>query len=160
MSGEGPTLRDIHLPGDPSWWPPAPGWWILATIVLMAMAYAAYRLVRAARRRRWRRAVVGELDAIVRRHADSRDGARLAGDLSELLRRGARLVDPDASALRGEAWLGFLDAQLGSDAFTRGIGRTLLDAPFRREAAFDADALLALCRRWLARVAERESAHA
>ena len=33
-------LRDIHLPAEPSWWPPAPGWWLLA-ILLMARVWWA-----------------------------------------------------------------------------------------------------------------------
>ncbi|MDP7406676.1 MAG: DUF4381 domain-containing protein, partial [SAR324 cluster bacterium] len=23
------ALRDVHLPPAVSWWPPAPGWWII-----------------------------------------------------------------------------------------------------------------------------------
>ena len=32
-------LRDIHVPLSPEWWPPAPGWWLFALIVL-ALAWA------------------------------------------------------------------------------------------------------------------------
>lgn len=32
-------LRDIHLPEAISWWPLAPGWWFLAIVFIVAMAY-------------------------------------------------------------------------------------------------------------------------
>ena len=33
-------LADIRLPGEISWWPPAPGWWILAALVLFSGVFA------------------------------------------------------------------------------------------------------------------------
>ena len=45
-------LRDIHLPVEPGWWPPAIGWWLLALMLAAAVAWLAWRL--AARWRRFR----------------------------------------------------------------------------------------------------------
>lgn len=160
-----PDLRDIHLPPAPSWWPPAPGWWLLALIV----GVLAFLLVRWARRRararRWRRRIQAELDRIAATHAVQPDLLRLATELSQLLRRAARLIEPQAVALRDEAWLGFLDqrlppAQAAQAPFTSGAGRALLDAPYRRAddpatTALDASALLDLARSWLAHALPR-----
>ena len=33
-------LRDIHLPEPISWWPLAPGWWLLIIIALALMVWA------------------------------------------------------------------------------------------------------------------------
>ncbi|MBN8482894.1 MAG: DUF4381 domain-containing protein, partial [Xanthomonadales bacterium] len=83
-----------------------------------------------------------------------------AGDLSNLLRRAARVLDPAAAALPGEAWLRFLDGRVGGDAFACGAGRVLVDAPWRKSAELDADALVALVRDWLTRAFVAERRHA
>ena len=160
MTTEGPVLRDIHLPADPSWWPPAPGWWLLGALLIVFAIIVVRRLRAANRARRWRRLIVAELDPITSRHAAAPDDARLAGELSVLLRRAARVLDPASASLRGEAWLRFLDARLGGDAFERGAGRALLDAPWRKAAQFDATALIALARRWLEHAFAEERPHA
>ena len=130
---QGPPLRDIHLPAEPGWWPPAPGWWLLAALLLLALGWFAWTLrARMARRRRARdlEALVGAVAARVPLDAS---GAALAAELSLLLRRAARLAGPGTAALRGEAWLQWLDGGDPASPFSRGPGRLLLDAPWRRE---------------------------
>lgn len=166
----GPELHDIHLPAPPGWWPPAPGWWLAGLALLLAIAFGVRWLWRRERRRRWRRRVRAELERIAAAHARSADPRQLSISLSHLLRRASRLLAPHAAALRGDAWLDFLDARLppgeaASAPFRRGAGRALLDAPYRRprdpaEASIDADELIALARRWLAHALRAEGGHA
>jgi hypothetical protein len=155
----GPELRDIHLPPAPSWWPPAPGWWVLAALVLVALFFGVRWLLRRRRERAWRRRVHGELERIATSHAAQADPARVAVEVSQLLRRVSMMIEPQAAALRDEAWLEFLDAQwpparVENAPFRGVVGRTLLDAPYRRTDdasanAVDAHALLDLARAWL-----------
>lgn len=149
---EGPVLRDIHLPPEPGWWPPAPGWWLLAALVLVVVAILVVRGLRSVRARRWRRRIRAEVEHIAARHAAQPDAARLAAELSGVMRRASLLLDPRAAALRGEEWLAFLDARAGADTFRSGPGRALIDAPYRRVAEFDTEALVGAVRAWLARV--------
>jgi len=163
----GPDLRDIHLPPAPSWWPPAPGWWLLAILLVVAVGFGVTMLLRQWRERHWRRRVVAELDRIAATHAAQPDGVRLAAEVSQLLRRAALLIEPGAVALRGEAWLAFLDRRIdeGPDEksaarFQSDTGRALIDAAYRRvddasQSSIDAPALLDLARRWLTRALPR-----
>ena len=45
-------LRDIHLPQAVHWWPPAPGWWIVAAL-LLALTIWLGRYLRARYRRQY-----------------------------------------------------------------------------------------------------------
>lgn len=160
MNTEGPELRDIHLPADPLWWPPAPGWWLLALIVAALIVFAARALHRRRKQRRWRLRVLSELDRIAEAQRATPDSVRLVGEISHLLRRASRLLDSNAPALRGEAWVAFLDSVLGGEEFSRGVGRSLLDGPFKRTLAIDSDSLLVLARKWLRQVLARSARHA
>ena len=103
-STAGPVLRDIHLPAEPSWWPPAPGWWLLAACVLLALAALAWAWRRHHRARRYQRRILDELERLVRVHREDGDRAAMLGGLHQLLRRVARPHDAAAVRLRGEAW--------------------------------------------------------
>jgi hypothetical protein len=142
---DGPALRDIHLPPPPPWWPPAPGWWLLAALLVLVAAAAAWLWLRARRERRRRAGILAEVDAIAARHAG--DPPALATALHQLLRRVARLHDPAAARLDGEAWRGAL-ARVPVDADTLERLFALEPAMYRRQP-YDAAAALDATRRWL-----------
>ncbi|HET8942451.1 MAG TPA: DUF4381 domain-containing protein [Rudaea sp.] len=145
----GPQIRDIHVPPDPGWWPPAPGWWILACLGVLCLVWVLLKVRRTRKVRRQRRAILSELDRCI---SNTRgDPAALAGALSQYLRRIARTEEPAAAAWQGERWLEYLDRRSDSKEFQSGIGRVLLDAPYRPGAEYDTSALIALVRRWTRR---------
>jgi hypothetical protein len=159
MNQDGPELRDIHLPADPAWWPPAPGWWLLAILLLGLVIWLFRMWRRRVRQQRWMTSVRAELQAIAKAFAEHQQCTRLAADVSTLLRRASLLIAPNAVALNGKAWLVFLDQQIGGDAFQNGVGRVLIDAPYRRHAEVDVDALIALSDQWLQRALAQRSTH-
>ncbi|WP_457674869.1 DUF4381 domain-containing protein [Thiolapillus sp.] len=155
-------LKDIHLPPPVSWWPPAPGWWLLA---LMLVGLVSWGIIRLRRRRaapdlyREALAALEKIESDWRSHGNA---AHLAADISALLRRVAisRYPGTDVAGMAGEAWLRWLDEQLGGQDFSKGAGRALLEAGYRPDAELEnPEALLALTRRWLERMA-KEVRHA
>jgi hypothetical protein len=146
-------LRDIQLPAPVSWWPPAPGWWALAGLLLGGALLALVLRYRHARARRTLRALaLAQLQALRRRHQAQPDPQGLVRALSELLRRICLSLYPrrESAALTGEAWLALLDQTLGDGRFSQGPGRALLDAPYRPAAPqVDAETLLALSEEWV-----------
>lgn len=126
----GPELRDIHLPPEPPFWPPAPGWWLLALLFVAALAWVSWRLYRAWQSRRRRRRLVEEVEHRLAEAAAADPVQRLALQ-SELLRRWARRFRPQAVGLTGQAWLDALDEGLADRPFDSEAGRLLLQGPFQ-----------------------------
>ncbi|HET9032195.1 MAG TPA: DUF4381 domain-containing protein [Dokdonella sp.] len=159
MNPTGPELRDIHLPADPSWWPPAPGWWILAALVIGLTLWFGFWMRRRLRRRQWRQRIMLELDRIAANDSLKSSTPALTAALSQLLRRAGRIIRPDASSLRGKAWLEFLDSIVESDEFSNGPGCALLEGPYQRESKADHEALIELVRRWMKRALDDRVPH-
>jgi len=121
------ALRDVHLPGAPSWWPLAPGWWLLLAALAAVSLSLWWWQRRRDRRRRTAERVFDEALA-----AAATPAAEVAA-ISELLRRAGRRRDRAAETLSGQEWLDFLDRGSKRSDFAEGPGRLLLEGGYRRQ---------------------------
>ncbi len=144
----GPSLRDIHLPAEPSWWPPAPGWWLLAVLVLV-VAVVAIRAWRRHRREQARqRRILHELDRLAARQHENGGQAELLRGLHQLLRRVARQHDVHATLQRGEAWRDTL-ARVPVDAATLDRLFSIDQLLYQPAGEHDDEAIIDAVRKWL-----------
>jgi hypothetical protein len=149
-------LRDIHLPDSVDFWPPAPGWWLLAVLLPLLIFLCRYFYKRI--RRQTAAKTAAKLLSAIRRDSGA-DARQTLAALSALLRRVAISTAPrsDVASLRGEAWLSYLDQSLPDAPFSQGPGRCLADGHYRQTPPADAEleALFELCERWLKQQAKK-----
>jgi Domain of unknown function (DUF4381) len=126
-------LAPAHAPAPAGWWPPAPGWWIVALLCLLVVAVLVWKLRDP--RRALRLAAMRQLRLI---RASDADGAAVARATQNLLRRYALEVfgRESVSRLTGEAWLRFV-MDRGGDALAGAPGRSMLAAAFGNTQADD-----------------------
>lgn len=151
------NLRDIHLPDPISWWPIAPGWWLLIITVLIItlIIFLSRKLYRS---KQLKRDIHTELDLIKQQFKKTQNRSQLAKSLSILLRRASISFYPakNIAGLTGESWLAYLDNTnanpIKDKKFQSETGQTLLTAPYLPENStldFDPQGLIALCESWL-----------
>ena len=92
MNAEDPlaALRDITAPEAISWWPLAPGWWLLILLALAAIALLAQRLWHHYRSNLYKRTALALLGQLSQQFAQQRNAPAALADCLEILRRVAR----------------------------------------------------------------------
>lgn len=149
-------LHDIIAPEPVSWWPLGPGWFVLAGFLVLAGLIIGLWWLRRQQANLYRRQAMAELERLERLlHAEETRGQALAG-LSGLVRRVALSVYPRGSVagLRGDAWLGFLNAGMGREVFTGRVGELLLDGAYspsvaQKASKGDLEGLTSAMRLWI-----------
>lgn len=140
-------LRDVRLPAEPGWWPPAIGWWLLAGL-LVAVIVAVALWWRRWRAEGWRRAALQEHHRLQTAEV-SADTVR---SLSVLMRRVALHVEPrrHVASATDQQWLDTLDRIGNTREYREGVGGLLIVWPYRNLTTLPADevaSLFALTRR-------------
>lgn len=124
-------LQPLIDPPPVPWWPPAPGWWLLAAL-LPLLLWGLWHLLRRWRRRPraqaataqpldpLRQAALNEL-ATLRKPYDGAPAGPWLQQLNALLKRLCRERYPDSAShtLSSRAWLAFLDNRCPAAGLTR-----------------------------------------
>lgn len=143
------NLQPLIPPPAIPWWPPAPGWWLLALVALASLAAFCWLQWRRPRRRAepapaqvldpLRVAALEEL-AQLRKPYDVPAGPWLQ-QLNALLKRLCRAHYPDnhSHTLSGRAWLAYLDSRCPAAGLTRWM--ILVEGGYRAECRLDDKAI-------------------
>jgi hypothetical protein len=152
-------LKDIHTPALPEFWPPAPGWWLVAILIVSLLIWGGFALKRYLKLRQQRQQVLALLSQMEEAF-DPNQAAHHLAKLSILLRRVAltRFPRQQVAALTGNEWLEFLDKTGGNGQFSNGPGKILATGPYQSNISIDIDIepLLPLLRSWVKRNAGGE----
>lgn len=146
-------LEPLIAPAPVPFWPPAPGWWLLA-VLLPLLAWGAWRLARRLSRQRqeaeqaqpldpMREAALQELAQLAKPYDGAHAGPWLQ-QLNALLKRLCRQRSPDAQVLtlNGRAWLAYLDNRCPAAGLTRWM--VLVEGAYRPQCKLDDKAIAGL----------------
>jgi hypothetical protein len=142
------NLRDIVLPLPVPYWPPAPGWWILAAMLAALLALLLARQIIRHHHDAYRQEALKEIEAL-----PAALDAKAAQALSAILKRTALVAFPRAevAGLTGAAWLRFLDATGRMQAFESGPAAPLPQIAVGASVPADDGAIRHAARDWIRR---------
>lgn len=145
-------LRDIHAAPEVPWWPPAPGWWLLAAILLVALAWLARRLLARYRAHQRRQRLLHFIEWVETEVDPVEAPGQYLADHNRIFKLVALRAFPDADCaqMAGDEWVGFLRSHLGGGEELEPLA-ALAEGPYRPAAEFDPAELSRLLRRWVDR---------
>ena len=145
-------LRDIHASPELPWWPPAPGWWALALLVLLALVWLARRALQRYRIRQRRRQMLAWVDGLQTTVDAEHNPQAFLSTLNQIFKIVALKAFPEerCAQLSGHEWVGFLREQIGDAAGTDALV-ALATGPYEPAPGFDAAELCELTRTWIRR---------
>jgi hypothetical protein len=143
-------LQDIHSAGQPGWWPPAPGWWVLAFILLLALVFLLRKFLGWLSVRRRRKGWLRLLEELNRDHDPMSQPHDYLAGLNRLFRAVAVKAFPNTACarLQGEEWVAFISALMPENRAGECL-HALASGPYEAAPRFEAPALNESARVWV-----------
>ena len=145
-------LRDIHVTPDLGWWPPAPGWWLLALLLLALLAWFGLRLLahyRARQRRKQMLAWIDHLNATVDPQTDPQTYLSTVNRIFKLVALRA-FPGQQCAAMAGPQWEAFVRSRMKNPQSAEPL-KVLASGPYSPAPGFDPDIISALTCQWIRR---------
>ena len=145
-------LRDIHSAPAAPWWPPAPGWWVLAGLLAIGLLFVIRHALRQLRHHMRRRRLTGFVDSV----EANIDPVAAPQEFLSAINRIFKLVaietfpDDHCARMQGAEWADFLLQNIPQSPQAPQL-QVLADGPYRQAAEFEPAVLTGLARQWISR---------
>lgn len=143
-------LKDLHLPLPITWWPLAPGWYILLLIILFLIIILSFVIYKRRIDARPKKQALELLQNYKKQYEKEGNTQITSAQISELLRRVALVYYPrkQVAGLDGELWLEFLN-QTGNKVDFKTLHEMLLELPYKTSESIDLKPLIVQAERWI-----------
>ena len=143
-------LRDIHASAPVSWWPPAPGWWVLALLVLALLGWLGRRMLARLRVHQRRKQMLGWVEHLNASIDPRRDPQAYLSTLNRIFKLVAMRAFPaqQCAALNGQDWVDFLIENMKKSSSAESLG-VLANGPYDPAPEFDPELMSELTRYWI-----------
>ena len=148
-------LEPIIAPDQVPYWPPAPGWYVVAGVLLFLLLFSLYRLIKRRKSNHYRIQAINILKEI-KKVVRAEIGPKEISELNQLLKITALAVFPRerVASLNGDDWLEFLEFTCPGTSFTAAPGNLiaqfgLMDPDSVEIPENDWMELLNLCETWI-----------
>jgi len=156
-------LKDIHLPEPVTFFPSAPGWWLLGSIILVLIAYFIYRQYRYKKLIRLMTPAAQEINYL----KQISPSASSLAQLSALLKRISLVYFPQlqVASLKGTQWLNFINHQSQDSSkqrviFSEPYASLLTQAAYQKKPQIDPldwKNLLRLSQQWIENIITQQA---
>lgn len=151
-------LADIHLPEPVSFWPPAPGWWILAALLLALAIWGVTKGLAASRYRKIKAHALAELDRCYQSYAANSDleqnilQLQFVNDANSVFKRVAlyHFDNAEIASLGGSRWVDFMKRAGNAQLLDDQIAEALSFGRFRTKIDVDVDKFYEFGKQWIA----------
>lgn len=146
-------IAPLIEPAELTTWPPAPGWFFLAGLLLLLLLFGIIRWIRQYRQNRYRREALEHLTRIAG-EAENGPGQQHVQVINRLLKHTALQAYPreKVASLSGTEWMEFLQESLGKSNIGESTSEILTISLYRRGAGIDParwQELIQFCEYWI-----------
>ena len=143
-------LRDIHAAPAAPWWPPAPGWWVIALLLLALLVWLGRRVLARYKVRQRRKQMLGWIDHLNANTDPQREPHAYLSTLNRIFKLVALRAFPaqQCASLAGQGWADFLRANMKNSNESEALN-VLATGPYDPAPEFDPQVMSDLTRFWI-----------
>ena len=140
-------MHDIYAPPEVSWWPLAPGWWVVIIMTCVIASAGVYWLIQKLKRNRYRKEALKLLT-----NDNLSQSVQGVSEINGVLKRTALYAYPNERAqiarLFGDAWVQWLNDHCKKPVIDAGAGSALAQGGYAPREV-NVNALREAAKRWV-----------